>query len=243
MKKLLAILTTLALILTSVAALADTLVMGTNAAFDPFEYIGDDGEYAGFDIDLAKAIAAELGKELVIEDIYFDGLLAALEVGTVDFIASALTMYEERKAAADFTIPYYNAEQSVIVMEGYEGIKSFDDIVDKKVAVQDATTGHFLALDTIGCDPANVAAFKASADTVLELMTGRVDCIIIDNAVAANFVKSFDGLALVEGLEMPPEEYGMAVKKGNTELLDALNAALTKLMEDGTYAALLEKHL
>ncbi len=224
------------------SAMAETLTMGTNAGFAPFEYIGDDGKPTGFDIELAQYIAAELGMELKIEDIYFDGLLAALDVGTVDFVIAAMTITEERKGNALFSTPYFNATQSVIVKKGYEGIKAVEDIADKKVAAQDGTTGFMMATDSLGCDPNNVAAFKASADTVLELLADRVDCIIIDNAVAENFVKNYEGIEIVQGLELPVEEYGMAIKLGNDALLEKINGALQKAKDDGTYDALIAKY-
>ncbi|MCL1963893.1 MAG: basic amino acid ABC transporter substrate-binding protein [Firmicutes bacterium] len=241
MKKLLAALLCLALLSGGSAALADTIIMGTNAGFEPFEYIGEDGQPAGFDIEIAKLIAGDMGMELKIEDIYFDGLLAALDVGTIDFIMAAMTITEERKEAALFSTPYFDATQAVIVLEGYDGIKSIDDLLDKKIAVQDGTTGYFLVTETLNVSPSNVAAFKASTDTILELKSGRVDCIVIDSPVAENFLRAHDGMMIVEGLDMAVEEYGAAVKMGNDELLAAINATLEKIMADGTYAALIER--
>ena len=238
MKKLFAVALTLILALGSMTALADEIVMGTNAGFAPFEFIGDDGKPAGFDIEIAKLIAADLGVDLKIEDIYFDGLLAALEGGQIDFIIAAMTITEERKLSANFSTPYFNATQSVIVLKGYEGIATVEDIADKKVAVQDGTTGFFMASDELA-NPANVSAFKASTDTILELQSGRVDCIIIDDAVAQNFLKLYDDLVIIEGLDMPVEEYGIAVAMGNDDLLASINATLAKIMEDGTYDALI----
>lgn len=241
MKKSFVLLLALAMLF-GASALAESVTMGTNAAFEPFEYIGDDGNPTGFDVEIAGLIAADLGKELVIEDMYFDGLLPALEVGTVDFIASAMTITPERQAGALFSDPYFNATQSVIVLKDYDGIQSVADIADKKVAAQDGTTGFMMATDNLGVDPSNLTGFKASTDTVLELTSGRVDCIIIDDAVAQNFVKLYDELTIVEGLDMPVEEYGIAVKMGNEELLDSINATLAKIKEDGSYDALISKY-
>ncbi len=242
MKKLLASFLTLTMIFTGAFALAEAVTMGTNAAFAPFEFIGDDGKPTGFDIEIAGLIAADMGKELKIEDMYFDGLLPALDIGTIDFVIAAMTITEERKAAVNFSDPYFNATQSVIVMKDYAGIAKVEDIADKKVAVQDGTTGHLMATDDLGCAAANVFAFKASPDTVLELINGRVDCIIIDNAVAQAFVNQYDQLQIIEGLEMPVEEYGIAVKKGNDDLLTSINSTLQKAKADGTYDALVTKY-
>ena len=242
MKKILAALLTLALLLGATFAMADAIVGGTNAEFAPFEYIGDDGEYAGFDMELIQYIAEELGMELKIENMYFDGLLSALEVGTIDLVISAMTITEERKQGALFSDPYFVATQAVIVKEGYEGIKAIADIADKKVAVQDGTTGHFMVQDDFGVPAANIESFKASTDTVLELNAGRVDCIVIDDAVAQNFLNAYEGLTIVQGLDMPIEEYGMAIQMGNDDLLAAINGALAAIKADGRYDELIAKY-
>ena len=241
MKKMIAICIA-TLLLLSGTAFADTLTMGTNAEFPPFEFIGDDGEPTGFDVELMQLIAEEIGKELVIENMYFDGLIAALTMGDIECIMSAMTIKEERKESVNFSTPYFSATQAVIVIKGYDGIQTLDDMTDKKGAVQDGTTGHFMVADDFGCDPANIAAFKAAPDTVLELINGRVDCIVIDNAVAENFLTMFDNLEIVQGLEMPLEEYGIAIAKENDELLAQVNAALAKLVEEGKYDALIQKY-
>ena len=241
MKKMIAICIA-TLMLLSGAAFADTLTMGTNAEFPPFEFIGDDGKPTGFDVELMQLIAAEIGKELVIENMFFDGLIAALTMGDIDVIAAAMTITEERQQAVNFSTPYFNATQAVIVMKGYEGIAALEDLLDKKIAVQDGTTGHFLVADDLGCDAANIASFKASPDTILELINGRVDCIVIDNAVAENFLTMYDDLEIVQGLEMQVEQYGFAIAKKNEELLEAVNAALAKIIEDGKYDELIEKY-
>ncbi len=247
MKKFFAVLLSCAMMISGAVALAETVTMGTNAQFQPFEYIGDDGKPTGFDVEVAEKIAEVIGMELKIEDMYFDGLLSALDMGQVDIVIAAMTITPERKAAVNFSDPYFNATQAVIVMKGYDGIQAVADLKDKKIAVQDGTTGHLMATDPeseggLGCDAANVFAFKASPDTVLELTNGRVDCIIIDNAVAESFMKENDQIEIVQGLEMPVEEYGIAVKKGNDALLASINEALAKIKEDGTYDELIAKY-
>lgn len=242
MKKFLTVLLVLLMALGTTAALADTIKMGTNASFPPFEYIGDGGEVEGFEVEIAKLIAEALGKELEINDLAFDGLLLDLEAGTIDFILSGMTITPERAAKYPFSDPYFNASQAVIVVEGYEGIQTIADITDKKVAVQEGTTGAFMVEDTFQCDPSKVAAFKTATDTVLELKTGRVDCIVIDDAVAKSFLKTYDGLTIVEGLDMPLEQYGIPVKEGNDELLAVINETLAKIKEDGTYDELILKY-
>lgn len=242
MKKTLAMLLSLMMLFSAASAFAETLTMGTNAEFPPFEFIGDNGQPTGFDVELMELIAAEMGKELVIENMFFDGLLAALQMGTIDCVAAAMTITEERKEAVNFSTPYFNATQAVIVLKGYEGIQTTDDLKEKKIAVQEATTGHIMVTETFGCDPANVAPFKASPDTVLELINGRADCIVIDDAVAQNFLTMYDNLEIIQGLDMPIEEYGIAVLKENEELLNAINTALEKLIAEGKYDELIAKY-
>lgn len=242
MKKMIAAMLAMLLLFTAAIGFAETLTMGTNAEFPPFEFIGDNGNPTGFDVELMELIAATMGKELVIENMYFDGLIAALQMGTIDCVAAAMTITEERKQAVSFSTPYFNATQAVVVMTGYDGIQSTDDLKDKKIAVQDATTGHIMVMETFGCDSANVAPFKASPDTVLELINGRADCIVIDDAVAKNFLTMYDNLTIVEGLDMPVEEYGIAILQTNPELLEAINDALAKIIESGQYNELITKY-
>lgn len=242
MKKLIALVLSFMMCLMTVSALADTLTVGTNAEFPPFEFIGDNGEPTGFDVELIGLIAQELGKELVIENMFFDGLTAALQMNSIDCIIAAMTITDERKEAVDFSEPYFNAAQSVIVMKGYEGIQTLEDLKDKKIAVQDGTTGHIMVTDDLQCDLSNVAPFKAAPDAVLELMNGRADCIVVDNAVALNFLSMYDEIEIVENIDMPVEVYGIAVAQGNEELLGSINAALEKIIAEGKYDELFTKY-
>jgi len=239
MKKLIALALTLCFGLIGTGVLADTIVMGTNPGFPPFEYIDDDGEIVGFDVEIAKLIAAELGAELVIENLEFGGLLAALDAGLIDFILSAMTITEERKQGRLFSDPYFLANQAVIVLEGYEGIASIEDMADKTIAVQEGTTGHFMAEDDVGAT--NITAFKLAPDTVLELQLGQADCILIDDAVAQYFLAAFEGLEILD-IEMPIEEYGIATSVENAEFIETVNAVIAKIKADGTYDALIDKY-
>ena len=236
MKKLIALALTLCFGLIGTGALADAIIMGTNPGFPPFEFIDDGGEIVGFDVEIANLIAAELGAELVIENLEFGGLLAALDAGLIDFILSAMTITEERKQGRLFSDPYFVATQAVVVLEGYEGIASIEDMADKTIAVQEGTTGHFMAEDDVGAT--SITAFKMATDTVMELQLGNADCILIDDAVAQNFIDKFDGLEILD-IDMPVEEYGIATTVANAELMDAINAVLAKIMADGTYDALI----
>jgi polar amino acid transport system substrate-binding protein len=242
MKKFLALLLVLAVLLPA-AALADSLILGSNCEFPPFEFVEADGTKAGFDIEIGKLIAAKLGKDLVVDDMNFDGLLMALGTGKVDLILSAMTIKPERQEQADFSEPYFEAQQKIIVRKDYDGIKTLDDVKDKSVAVQDATTGYYLATDAapdgLGLPAEKVAAFANAAMAILELKQGRVDCVIVDSAPAAVFVSMNDDLVILDGIETPAEFYGIAVQKGNTELLTAVNEVLAEIKANGVYDQLI----
>lgn len=239
MKKFFAMLLSVALVLCSVTAMAEeTIIIGDNLSFPPFEYIDDNGEPAGFDVEIANAIAADLGKTPVVEDMAFDSLLVALDTGSVDFVIAAMTITDERKEQVDFSEPYFEAQQQVIMAKDATPITSVADLVNLKVAVQEATTGHIMC-EELGVPTENIGAFKTGADAILELKSGRVDAVVIDTAPAKVFCAENDDIVIIEGLDIEPEYYGIAVKKGNQELLDAINATIARLKEDGTYDELL----
>ena len=241
MKKFLAMILAVAMMLCSVSAMADTLLVGDNLAFPPFESIDDNGDPIGFDIDIADEIAKDLGKELFVEDMAFDSLLVALDAKAVDMVIAAMTITAERQEQVDFSEPYFEAQQQVIMLKGATPITAVADLVNLKVAVQEGTTGHIMC-EELGLPAENIGAFKTGADAILELKSGRVDAVVIDTAPAKVFCAQNDDIAIVEGLDIEPEYYGIAVKKGNQELLDAINATLKRIKEDGTYDALLAKH-
>lgn len=124
-----------------------------------------------------------------------------------------MTITEERQEQVDFTEPYFSATQAVVVLKGNDSIKTLEDLQGKKAAVQDGTTGHFMAADDLGCDVSDTV-YKFSSDAALDVVNGRADCMIIDDAVAQNFLKLYDELTIVEGLDMPVEEYGIARQQG-----------------------------
>lgn len=241
MKKLFALMLALAMMLTAAAASAESLKVGLNAEFAPFEYVDDDGKITGFDVELITAIAEKMGMEVEIENMYFDGLLGALTSKMVDCLCTGMTITEERKASVDFADPYFTATQAVVVLKDNDTIHSIDDLKGKKAAVQDGTTGHFMAQDDLGCDVSDTV-YKAATDAALDVVNGRADCMIIDDAVAQNLVKKYDTLTILEGMDMPVEEYGIAVNKDSAGLLTKINKALAAVKEDGTYDALIAKY-
>ncbi len=215
-----------------------TLVMATNAEFEPYEYHeGDD--IVGIDADIAQAICDKLGYELKIEDMEFDSILPAVQSGKADFGAAGMTVTDERKQSVDFTDSYATGIQSVIVKEG-SSIKSIDDLKGKKIGVQLATTGDIYAKDDFGEE--NVEEYNKGADAVMALTSGKIDAVIIDNQPAKAFVKTTDGLQILD-TDYVQEDYAAAIQKGNTDLLNAVNGALKELKEDGTIQKILDKYI
>ena len=208
------------------------LVMGTNAEFPPFETRGgaNGSEIVGFDVEVAKAIAAKVGLPLKIEDMKFDSLLPALSAGKVDMVLAGMTITPERAQNVDFSAPYYKATQVVLLLAGGFIPESKDDLKGKTIAVQLGTTGDGVAAEITGQE--NVRPFTSAMDAVVELMNSKVDCVVIDEQPAIQFAKKNPELMLVR-LAFDDEFYGVAVKKGNAELLAQINAALAEIAADG----------
>lgn len=243
MKRLSAIAIALCLLFAvSGAAGAQTLIVGTSTGFEPFEYLDNDGNPAGFDIEIARYVAAYAQMELSCEDISFDDLIKALNYGMIDFVAAAMTITEERRMSVDFSEPYFDATQAVIVLKGDSRIAENGDVAGLKVAAQKDTTGHFAALDLLGCAKEDMMLESTPANAVQALISGEADCVIIDRIVADRYVRGNETLAIAEGVVLPVEEYGLAVMLGNYDLLDTINAALADMKASGKYDELLARY-
>ena len=244
MKKMIALVLVMLMALTA-AACAETLKMGTNAQFPPYEYYDDEtGEIVGIDAEVAAAIAAKLGMELKIEDMDFDALIPAVANGKIDMVLAGLTVTEERKQNVDFTTSYATGVQVVIVKEDSEITLDalFAEGASHKIGVQQGTTGDlYCTWDIEDMGLGSVERFKSGTDAVLALTTGKVDCVVIDNEPAKNFVAANEGLVILE-TEYITEDYAIALAKGS-ELTEQINAALTELIADGTIAGIIEKYI
>ena len=220
------------------------LTMSTNAQFPPYEMVADDGSFEGIDIEVAQAIADKLGLELVVDDMDFDGALLAAQNGKSDMVMAGVTITDERKAAMDFTNTYANGVQVVIVKEGSD-ITTIEDLDGKMIGTQRGTTGYIYCSDTPengGYGEDHVTPFDDGATAVQALINGQVDCVVIDNAPAQEYVKANPGLKILE-TEFANEDYAIGVAKGNTALLDAINQALKELTEDGTIQKIIDKYI
>ena len=242
MKKLIAVLLTISLALGCAAALADTLTMGTNASFPPYEFY-EDQKIVGIDAEIAQAIADKLGMQLEIADMEFKAIIPAVTEGKIDFGMAGMTVTEERLQSVNFSETYATGIQAVIVKEHSE-ITSVDDLHKEgatwKIGVQDSTTGDIYCTDDFGEE--RVSKFPVGADAVEALKTGKVDCVIIDNEPAKAYVAANEGLKILES-QYAVEDYAIAVALNNTELLDKINGALKELIADGTVAAIIAKYI
>lgn len=223
----------------------ESLIMVTNAEFPPYEYhdssvTGPDGsDIVGIDVEIAGAIAESLGRTLVIEDIQFDSIIPELQSGKADLGAAGMTVTEDRLVNVDFSDTYATAVQSIIVMQDSD-IAGPDDLAGKLIGVQQGTTGDIYASGDFGDE--NVERYMKGVDAVQALVQGKVDAVIIDNEPAKVFVSDNDSLKLLD-TAYAEEEYAIAVKKGNTELLDQINSALAELKESGKLDEIVAKYI
>lgn len=215
------------------------LRMGTNATFPPYEYVDENNEVAGIDADIAAAIAEKLGMELEITDMAFDSLIPALQSDTIDIVLAGMTVDPERAEQVNFTDSYATGVQVIIVPEGSD-IASPDDLEGKNIGVQTGTTGDLYCTDDYGQE--FVKQFDNGPLAVAALVNGQVDCVVIDNEPAKNYVAANQGLKILD-TAYANEEYAAAISKDNTELFEQVNAAIQELKEDGTIDSIIEKYI
>ena len=219
------------------------LIMSTNAAFPPYEMTTDAGGFEGIDVEIATAIAAKLGLELEILDMDFDAALLAVNEGKSDIVMAGVTVNEDRQMVMDFTNSYATGEQVVIVKEGSD--VTMDNLGEKMIGAQRGTTGYIYASDAPengGYGEDHVIAYDNGATAVQCLINGQVDCVIIDNAPAKEFVKVNSGLTILEGTWVT-ENYAIGCDKGNTQLVEAINEVLAELIADGTVQGIVDKYI
>lgn len=255
MKKITAIVMSLVL-LASVAMLAGcgsketekkTLTLATSADFPPYEFVGDDGNYAGIDIEVSKLIADKLGMELKVENMDFNSVISSVQTGKADIGMAGLTVTPDREKNVAFTDSYATGIQVVIVKNG-SAIKTVDDLYAKgasyKIGVQLTTTGDIYISDDIKDKKMSctVEEYKSGADAVAALVAGKIDCVVIDNEPAKSFVAANSGLSILE-TEFVTEDYAICVAKENTELKDQINGALKELIADGSVKKVQDKYI
>mgnify|MGYP001524446569 FL=1 len=215
------------------------LIMATNAEFPPYEYHDGDA-VVGIDAEIAKAIADELGMELEIEDIAFDSIIPEIVSGKADMGLAGMTVTEDRMQSVDFSNTYAKASQKIIVTEDSE-IASPDDLKGVIVGVQLGTTGDIYVSD-LEADGTTVERYNKGFEAVQALSQGKIDAVVIDGEPAKTFVAETQGLKILDE-SFTDEEYAIAVKKGNTELLEKINGALKTLKDNGTLDEIVAKYI
>ncbi|MBN2049488.1 MAG: basic amino acid ABC transporter substrate-binding protein [Spirochaetales bacterium] len=217
----------------------EVILVGTSAGFRPFEY-KEFGTLTGFDIDLMNEIGAKLGKEVEFKDMDFDALLEALNAGTVDVIASGMTIYDERKERADFTVPYFTANQAALVKKG-SGIvlSSVEDLNNAKfkIGVQNDTTGAFWVEDN--APDVTLQKYGKYIECIQDLENGNIDIIVVDQPVAEAF--AVNRPVVIALPIITNEQYGLALQKGSS-LYEPVNNALKELMASPKWDELLDKY-
>jgi polar amino acid transport system substrate-binding protein len=222
---------------------AKVFVVGTDAAYAPFESQNEKGEIVGFDIDVVKAIAAKAGIEVKFVNTPWEGIFNALGQGDRDLLVSAVTITDERKQTMDFTDPYFDAVQLIAVKESSK-VAKFADLKKLKVGVQTGTTGDEAVSKLLGKTNPNIKRFESTPLALKELESGGLDAVVADNGVVINYVANNPGgkFKNVSDKEFVPEQYGIPVKRGNTELLAKLNKGLAEIKADGTYAKIFAQY-
>ncbi|MDD6309081.1 MAG: transporter substrate-binding domain-containing protein [Clostridia bacterium] len=213
-----------------------TLTMATNAEFKPFEYLEGE-EIVGADIDMAKAIAEKLGCELEITNIDFDAALTGASTGKYDMAVAGITANDERRLSMGFSEDYYTASQAIIVVKDSE-IQGKDGLEGKTIACQEGTTGEQFLID----GNYKTQSFKTAPEAVSALTTGKVDAVVVDDAVARALSKEQEGATVVLDEPLTQEAYAIATKLGNDEFLTKINDALKALKADGTLKKIFEKY-
>ena len=215
---------------------AKVVVVGTDAAYAPFESQNEKGEIVGLTVDVVNAVARKAGIEVKFVNTPWEGIFNALLQGDRDVIASSVTITDERKQTMDFTDPYFDAVQLIAVKEGSK-IAKFDDLKKAKVGVQTGTTGDEAVTKLLGKTSTAIKRFESTPLALKELESGGVDAVVADNGVVINYVTTNPGAKFktVSDKAFVPEQYGIVVKKGNADLLEKINKGLADIKADGTY--------
>ena len=213
------------------------LVMVTEAGFAPYEYY-ENGEVVGVDVDIAREIAKYLGKTLVVKDIAFDSIINEVKTGKADFGAAGISYSDDRAKNVDFSINYAISKQ-VVIVNNNSSITNVNGISNKKIAVQLGSIADTFVTEKY--KNANVVRQKKYLAAIEDLKTGKVDCVVMDELPAKEIVSKNEGIKILDG-SLTNDSYGMVVKKGNKELLDAINIVLQKLKDEGKIDEFIIKH-
>ena len=225
------------LLLTGCGSNKNELVMVTEAGFAPYEYYENE-EIVGIDVDIAKEIAEYLGKELVIKDVAFDSIINEVKSGKADFGAAGISYSEERAKQVDFSNDYATSRQIIIVKDNSK-ISSAQDIANKKIGVQLGSIADTYVTENYSTS--TIVRQKKNLAMIQDLKDNKVDCVIMDEIPAQEILNSNAGLKILPE-QLTSDSYGIVVKKGNDELLEAINKVIQRMQEDGSIEASILKH-
>ena len=231
MKKV--VLAALMLVLVAQPCWARKIVIAQDATWPPMEFVNENKEIVGFDTDYMKAAAKEAGYEVELKNVAWDGIFGGLAAGKYDAVCSSVTITDERKKTMDFSIPYFKVRQALVVPKSSTA-KSLEEMSGKTVGAQIGTTGYFAIKDVSGI---SAKSYDEIGLAIEDLFSGRIDGVVCDDPVAAQYAlqrtEYAEKLKIAAVLDTGDEYYGVAVKKGNTEVLDLINQGIKAVQEKG----------
>lgn len=227
---------------TATASAEKEYQVGIDAAYAPFGWVDNNQQVVGFDADIMAALAKEMKIKFKMVNTPWEGIFTQLNSGDRDILISAITVTDERKQSMDFSDPYFEAKQLIAVPTSSK-VKSINDLKKLKVGVQTGTTGNDLTEKALGKDNTNIKRFESTPLALKELENGGVDAVVADNGVVINYVKNNgQKFKTVSDDSVQKEYYGIAIKKGNTDLQAKLNTALKAIRQNGTYDHIYENY-
>ncbi len=217
------------------------LIVGTEAGFAPYEYLVGN-EVKGIDMDIAQAIADALGVELEVQNMDFDGALLAVQQGKVDIVAAGVSVSDEREEVMDFSVKYVDSKDVVLVNKADPKVEesTAEALEGKVVGVQQGNIADLWVSENAA--PKSVQRYTKFVQAAQDLLNGKIDCIVMDEAPALELVASNDGLAILEGEALFEDSYAVAIKKGNEQMKAAVDAVITQLQESGQMDEIIASH-
>ena len=213
------------------------IILATEAGFAPYEYY-ENGEIVGIDIDIAREVAKELGKELIVKDIAFDSIINEIKTGKSDFAAAGISYTEERAKAVAFSNNYADSKQVVLVRND-SNINSSDDLKNAKIAVQLGSVADTYV--TSKYKKAEIIRQKKYLATIQDLEDGKADCVVMDELPAKEILKTKENMRILDKA-LVVDSYGIIVNHSNKELLDVINSVIKRMQDDGSLDASILRH-
>lgn len=222
----------------------DHLIVGTNAEYEPFEFMNGEGVLTGFDVEIMEEIGLRVGRDIEWIDMNFDALIGSIELGNTEVLIASISPTKEREESVSFSNPYYEGHQSIISLN-QKTMDSLNNLINKKVAVMEGSTSDFIVSGESEEYPeiraSEIKRFKRATDALQELKNSSVDAVLIDSVIATRLVGDNEDLETTV-IESTAEPAVICVKKGSEELLQSINKALDEMKADGTYNKIYENY-